>query len=215
MLTLADFLRGTPAPSLRAYFAHRNLVLPPDLPGEERVRARLGALLAAVDALPEEARSRVVDDAQRIGAMADEPGQAALYAVVRDGEQDALDGLENGHARAVWAFLQAPAAFESAEQVRYADTGRYGRSWSGYVARPGRAVGRDDAVVGGFKAALRDILRSRHVEVDICDRTRATLGEPVPSSRLRSTGRGAPRAARRSSRASSTGSRTAPSSRRR
>ena len=39
---------------------------------------------------------------------------------------------------------------------------------------------RTDAAVEGFKAVLRERLRSRHVEVDVCDRTRATLGEPVP-----------------------------------
>jgi hypothetical protein len=180
LLTLANFLRGTPAPFLQAYFAHRDLAFPPDMTGEKRVRAWLGALLDAVDALSEEAHSRVVDDAQRIGAMADGPGQAALYAAFRDGEQDALDGLENGHARAVWTFLNAPAVFETAEQVRYADTCRYGRCWSGYVAQPGCAVDRTDSGIEGFKAALRESLRSRHVEIDICDRTRATLDEPVP-----------------------------------
>jgi hypothetical protein len=40
-------------------------------------------------------------------------------------------------------------------------------------------VARTDAAIEGFKATLRETVRSRHVEIDICDRTRATLHQPV------------------------------------
>ena len=53
--------------------------------------------LRAVDEMSEEARARVLNDAERVSALADDAGQTALYSVVED--RTVLDGLANGHPK--------------------------------------------------------------------------------------------------------------------
>src|SRR5690606_29202539 len=109
LLSLSEFLRSTPAKALRSYFDHRRLTLPDTCPWQGTSRVLSTALLAAIDGFSEHDRSLVIDDAQRLGTMADGSGQEALDSVVDEDTVDLLDALENGYARAVWTFLNAPA----------------------------------------------------------------------------------------------------------
>ena len=133
------------------------------------------ALLKAVERMDDTVRSRVMTDADRIGAMADDAGQAALFAITT--EVTTLDQLPNGYARAVWMLLHAPMGFEHAEHVRYADDRRYGRMWDGFVCETGRTVAREGEKLDAFKHSICKQFGSRNVEVEICDRSRSRLGE--------------------------------------
>jgi len=73
-----------------------------------------------------------VNDAERVSGLADDAGQTALYSVVDN--RETLDVLANGHARALWMFLNEPIPFRQAEEVRYTDEKRRGRSWDGFIA---------------------------------------------------------------------------------
>ena len=73
-----------------------------------------------------------MNDAERVSGLADDAGQTALYSVVDN--RETLDVLANGHARALWMFLNEPIPFRQAEEVRYTDEKRRGRSWDGFIA---------------------------------------------------------------------------------
>lgn len=117
-----------------------------------------------------------MSDADRIGVMADEAGQTALFAVTRNAAT--LDQLANGYARGAWLLLHAPAEFEHAEQVRYTDDRRYGRMWDGFVTEPGHIVVRASERLEPFLSAWRQESDSPNVEIEICDRCRSRLGKP-------------------------------------
>ena len=170
MLALQDFLRSTPASLLEAYFVlvapEQRLEVDWTIPAPDLGRA----LLRIVDALDAAVRARVMNDADRICAMADEAGQVAIYAVAT--AHDVLDRLTNGHARALWTFLHAPADYEHAEQVRYADSKRYGRMWDGFVCAKGCTVARSGEALMAFERAIAEKFRTQNVEAEVCDRSR-------------------------------------------
>ena len=81
MASVTSFIRNTPASSLQAYFHQTGIELPPvdwEASGPEVVRP----LLRAVDDMDDNARARIVNDAERVAAIADEAGQTAIYSVV-------------------------------------------------------------------------------------------------------------------------------------
>lgn len=175
MPTVAQFLRNTPPSALRRYFEAIEAPLPSELPWDGPGHAVIAPLLQAVNDLDDLARSKVMIDAERIGAMADDPGEAALYAVTAS--RTALDGLENGHARALWMFQHEPLAFGHAEEVRFADEKRYGRLWEGFVLQAGCSVARAGDPIREFEQAIAERFDSRNVHVEVCDRARPVLGE--------------------------------------
>lgn len=172
MLALHDFLRSTPTPLLTAYFGVAAPRWRPEVDWAAPAPDLGRALLRAVDAMDAPDRARVMNDADRICAMADEPGQSAIYAVTS--AQDDLDRLANGHARALWTFLHAAVDYEHAEQVRYADSKRYGRMWDGFVCAKGCTVARGGEALLAFERAIAERFRTENVEVEICDRSRSS-----------------------------------------
>jgi len=173
MASLSTFLRKVPASSLRAYFDQAGIELPRrvdwDAPEPEAVRVTL----RAVGEMDEAARARVVNDADRVSALADDAGQTALYSVIDD--RSRLDQLANGHARALWMFLNEYVLFRHAEEVRYTDERRRGRSWDGFLCELDCAVRRDETSLAAFKASLRERFASNNVHVDIFERVRPTF----------------------------------------
>ena len=171
MPAVAAFIRKTPVPSLLSYFEHTGIDLPIavnwNAPDTDVVRS----LLQAVDKMSDEARSRVKLDAERVNAMADEAGQVALYSVIDD--RAVLDDLVNGHARALWLFLNDRTRFQRAEEARYTDERRRGRYWDGFVSMPGRDLNLDAASLEAFTTALQTRFAARNVHVDIFERTRS------------------------------------------
>ncbi|MCR0985279.1 hypothetical protein [Roseomonas populi] len=174
MPTVAQFLRSTPPAALRGYFDALQAPLPPELPWDGPGHAIVAPLLQAVNDLDDLSRDKVLNDADRVGAMADEAGEAALYSVTSS--RAVLDMLENSHARALWMFQHDPAGFSHAEEVRYADDKRFGRLWEGFVLQPECSVAREGTALQEFQKAIAERFESRHVHVEICDRARPVLG---------------------------------------
>lgn len=123
--------------------------------------------------MDDEARGRVINDGERVGTMADVAGQTALYSVVDD--REVLDELENGHARALWLFLNDLNRFRHAEEVRFTDERRRGRSWDGFICEANLNLRRDEIALNAFRAALRQRFASRNVHADIFERVRPTF----------------------------------------
>ena len=173
MASVTNFIRNTPLASLRDYFTAAGIEFPTpvnwDAPEPEVVRP----LLQAVDQMDDEARGRVINDGERVSAMADVAGQTALYSVVDD--REVLDELENGHARAMWLFINDLNRFRHAEEVRFTDERRRGRSWDGFICEANLNLRRDEIALNAFKAALSQRFASRNVHVDIFERVRPTF----------------------------------------
>ena len=77
MASVTSFIRNTPAASLRAYFDHSGITLPVPVNWEAPEPEVVRPLLRAVDEMDEASRARVLNDAERVGSMADEAGQTA------------------------------------------------------------------------------------------------------------------------------------------
>lgn len=172
MASITTFIRNTPAEALRDYFDATGIRLPAldwEAPEQEMVKP----LLQAVDKMDDEGRARVVADAERVSRMADEPGQVALMSVADDRKH--LESLANGHARALWMFLKEPVDFRHAEEVRYTDEKRRGRSWDGFLGKADCSVQSDEASLEAFKTSLRHRFGTTNVHVDIFERVRPTF----------------------------------------
>lgn len=173
MSSVASFVRNTPITSLQTYFDKSGIDLRPavnwNAPESEVVRP----LLRAIEELDDVSRERVVHEADRVTAMADEPGQTALDNVVQDHER--LETLKNPLDRALWTFLNDPVGFQHAEEVRFTDEHRHGRMWDGFIGTAGLALHQKAGHLASFKQAIRKRFRSDNVHVDIFDRHRPTF----------------------------------------
>lgn len=173
MPSVATFVRKTPAVELRAYFDNRGIALPAALDWSAPEAKLARPILQAVDEMDVETRARIANDVERVGAMADEAGQAAIFGVAPDREQ--LAALPNGYARALWLFVNDYVRFRQAEEVRYTDDRRRGRMWDGFIGTANIQVRRDQASLEAFMAAVKERFESGNVQVDVFDRHRPTF----------------------------------------
>ena len=130
-------------------------------------------LLSAFAEMATADRTCVEKDVDRVAAVADEPGQVALYSVAED--RRLLDELRNPNDRSLWMFLNEPDAFRRAEEVRFTDERRRGRMWDGFVCAPDRTVHRDGAALDAFNRSLRECFETENVHTDIFDRHRTAF----------------------------------------
>ncbi|MCI5076819.1 hypothetical protein [Oricola sp.] len=172
MTALSAFLRRTPGEALREYFDRPEIGLPTEFDWPEADTDLSGPLLGAIEKMSRVQRDRISNDAERVHALADEPGQAAIYSVAED--PALLDGLANPHARSLWMFLNAQDRFRHAEEVRFTEDRRRGRMWAGYMAEAGCVVQRDASACHAFVAAIKEFSGAAHAHVDIFDRVRTT-----------------------------------------
>lgn len=153
MASVTSFIRNMPASSLQAYFDHTGIELPSSVDWDAAEPDVVRGVLGAVDEMSDEARARVINDSDRVSGLAD----------------------ETGHARALWMFLNEPVRFRHAEEVRYTDERRRGRSWDGFIGTPNLDLRRDEAALEAFKATLREQFSANNVHVDISERCRPTF----------------------------------------
>jgi hypothetical protein len=99
MASVTSFIRNTPASSLQAYFPHTGIELPTEVDWEASEPEVARVILRAVDELDDEARAQLLNEADRVGSLADDVGQTALYSVIDD--RTILDDLANGYARSL------------------------------------------------------------------------------------------------------------------
>lgn len=127
MTAIASFLRKTPIPRLQDYFTAGGFTSLPPVDWTKPEPEVVEPLIKAVDDMDEAEKQRVILDAGRVVALADEPGQNALQNVVLD--RATFDTLEGPNNRSLWVFLNEADRFRLAEEVRYNDERRRGRSW--------------------------------------------------------------------------------------
>ena len=173
MTALSAFLRRTPGKALRQYFDRPEIGLSSEFDWNVPEAELPKPLIGAIEKMSRAQRDRIQNDVERVHALTDEPGQAALYSVAED--PAFLDGLENPHARSLWMFLNAQERFRHAEEVRFTEDRRRGRMWAGYMTEAGHAVRRDMEARHAFVSAIKEFSGAAHVHVDIFDRVRTTL----------------------------------------
>ncbi len=173
MTSIATIIRKTSTPTLRAYFEHSGIGLPANIDWAVPEPEILPPLLKAVDELTDTEKARLALDAGRIGDLVSEVGQIALYSVAED--KAVLDSLGGAHDRAFWMFLNHPDRFRRAEEVRYTDERRRGRSWAGFIVAADQPLNKDPAALDAFKTALRECFASPNIHIDIFDRRRPTF----------------------------------------
>jgi hypothetical protein len=171
MSAVAKFLRYTPLPALRTYFEASGIDLNGAIDWYAPEVDAVKPLMIAVDELDKDERERIAIDAGRVTEMADEAGQAALLAVL--GDPAPLERLEGMQERSLWVYLNDPASFRHAEEARYADHYRLGRSWGAYVG-PAGCVLRGERVAE-FQREVQAYFRSPNTEVDMFGRARPTF----------------------------------------
>jgi hypothetical protein len=175
MTAIAAFLRKTPVTRLHDYFADGGFTSLSPIDWTKPEPDVVEPLIKAVDGMSDEEKQRVVLDAGRVAALADEPGQNALQNVVQN--RAVFDTLEGANNRSLWVFLKEPDRFRLAEEVRYNDERRRGRSWSGFEVEKDCTVRRDPISVAAFTKAIRDRFETPHVHVDVFDRHRVVLDD--------------------------------------
>lgn len=175
MPSIARFIRNTPADALRSYFEAVGLALPQPVNWNGAEAEVVTPLLRAVDAMSDVDRARVLLDADRITAMADEVGQTAILGVVSD--RAIIEARRNGHERALWLFLNDRIAFQRAEEARYSDERRQGRMWDGFVVPPRLRIDETPGSIAALKAVVGNQFGSPNVEIDLFHRTRPTFDD--------------------------------------
>jgi len=173
MTAIASFLRKTPVTRLHDYFTAAGFTSLASVDWTRPESEVVEPLIKAVDDMNEDEKQRVILDAGRVAALADEPGQNALQNVVLD--RAVFDTLEGANNRSLWVFLNESDRFRLAEEVRYNDERRRGRSWSGFGVDTDLEVRKDAASVAAFTAAIRERFETPNVHVDIFDRHRVIL----------------------------------------
>ncbi|MDP2740852.1 MAG: hypothetical protein Q8O82_19615 [Pseudorhodobacter sp.] len=173
MTAIAAFLRKTPVTRLQDYFTAGGFtsLSPIDwtMPESDVVEP----LIKAIDSMSDDEKQRVVLDAGRVAALADEPGQNALQNIVLN--RAVFDILEGANNRSLWVFLKEPDRFRLAEEVRYNDERRRTRSWSGFGVDADLEVKKDPISLAAFTGAIRARFETPNVHVDIFDRHRVIL----------------------------------------
>jgi hypothetical protein len=173
MAAISAFLRKTPRDALREYFDRPEIGLPLEFDWDTDEGDLPGPLMNAIGKMARVQRDRVLNDAERVHALSDEPGQAALYSVAEDAAR--LEGMANAHQRSLWMFLKAQDRFRHAEEVRFTEDRRRGRMWAGYMTEAGRVVDRHPAAKDAFISAIKEFSGAAHADVDIFDRVRTTI----------------------------------------
>ena len=155
---LPQFLRRTPRPHLRSYFAFRSIALAVDWSAGQR--AFLDSLRLAVEGLPDRERERVYQDLEMTEMLADEVGQLAIRSLFSEDAPFVLafERMDNSEARTLAALAENEALFRRALVARLADRLRTGRSWSGFRVPP--TAGAVSATgLASFEADLRAIFK--------------------------------------------------------
>jgi len=175
MTAIAAFFRKTPLIRLKDYFTSNPFPSLPPIDWSKPEPEVIEPLIKAVDSMSAEDRQRVILDAGRVAALADEPGQNALQNVVLN--RTVFDTLEGPNNRSLWVFLNENERFRMAEEVRYNDERRRGRLWSGFEVEKDLDVRKDPASLSAFTAAIRGRFDTANVQVDVFDRHRVILDD--------------------------------------
>lgn len=173
MTSISTVIRKTSISTLRTYFEHRGIDLPADFDWTGPESEIVSLLRKAVDEMTAADKAQLTLDADRIGDLITEAGQIALYSVAEN--KSFLDSYGGAHDRAFWMFLNEPVRFRHAEEVRYTDERRRGRSWAGFIVAADQPLSQEAEAIKTFKTALCEYFASPNIHIDIFDRRRPTF----------------------------------------
>jgi hypothetical protein len=185
--SLPRFLRHVRPPDLGDYFQQRDITFAERVDWNAIPAKLLACLKAAIEALPDLQRERVLDDFERVHQLTDDIGQCSLLALA---EPDAalLRRFQSCHghqARGLLVLLANEEAFDHALATAYAERMRSGRSWSGYWI-PGAATSSDNSTdIALLETDLRALFREldgsgRKLKIDTFERrTCSVRGGPT------------------------------------
>jgi hypothetical protein len=180
--SLPRFLRHIGPSDLKVYFQQRDVRFPERLDWNAVPPKLLAILKAAIEALPDVQRERVLDDFERVDQLTDDIGQCSLLALAEpDGAL--LRQFRNcqGHqARGLLVLLANEEAFDHALATAYAERMRVGRSWSGYQvsesARPSTNSADIELLKDDLRALFWDLDGSgRKLKIDVFERRTCSL----------------------------------------
>jgi hypothetical protein len=165
-----SLFRAVPSELRRGYIQYRDAELAGRIDWNRPDADLLKALQAALTESSREVQEQVQADADRIKALADEPGQAAMRSVMAD--TASLEALPGDTARALSLFLDDPTCFRRAEEIRYTDERRRGKMWDGFVGPSDKPLAVDAAALKRLKAVLRERFDSEKIQIEVFERSR-------------------------------------------
>jgi hypothetical protein len=176
------FLRHIRPSDLGDYFEQRDIRFPERVDWNAVPAKLLACLKAAIEALPDVQRERVLDDFERVDQLTDDIGQCSLLALAEpDGAL--LRRFQNcqGHqARGLLVLLANEEAFDHALATAYAERMRSGRSWSGYQVSESATPSSNSADIELLKTDLRALFRDldgsgRKLKIDVFERRTCSI----------------------------------------
>lgn len=176
MATIKQFIRRVPSPLLRAHFARIGLLMPDDFDWGAASDLLARRIVAVLDDYHGDPLERFRLDVDRVAHMSDEVGDGVLYATCAD--RSTLDAHSSSHARAYDAFLNRSAEFMRAEEARFADEKRRGRTWAAFVAESNLSVQREAGCLKAFEDEVASLFGTGRVEAEVCDRSRRRHDKP-------------------------------------
>jgi hypothetical protein len=180
--SLPRFLRHIRPSDLGDYFEQRDIRFPERLDWSAVPAKLLACLKAAIEALPDEQRERVLEDFERVHQLTDDIGQCSLLAPAEpDGAL--LRRFQNCHghqARGLLVLLANEEAFDHALATAYAERMRSGRSWSGYQVSESATPSSNSADIELLKTDLRALFRDldgsgRKLKIDVFERRTCSI----------------------------------------
>lgn len=179
MLSPESFIRRSPATLLRRYYDAAGIQIPSDLNDGPDFRK---AAIEIFSELPISRRHRFVDAAERVSAMTDELGYAALLSVSPAGAP--IDLKETALARALRVFLDDHANFVRAESVRFSDERRFGRQWASYSVGATTELNLPNDLATRLQIAFANMFEGSRVHVEIFRRVRQSDPDRAGSTDL-------------------------------
>jgi hypothetical protein len=180
--SLPRFLRHIRPSDLGDYFQQRHIDFAECVDWNAVPAKLLACLKAAIEALPDLQRERVLEDFERVDQLTDDIGQCSLLTLAEpDGAL--LRRLQNCHghqARGLLVLLANEEAFDHALATAYAERMRSGRSWSGYQVSESATPSSNSADIELLKTDLRALFldldgSGRKMKIDVFERRTCSI----------------------------------------
>ncbi len=177
MANIHRFLRSISPNDMRAHLRLNGMAEPPGVKWNAEPDEFCKSFLTAGEDFPDQERTRLFAEIERITDMSDEVGQAAILGL--PDWQERLGMIDGAHRRAHWLYVQSREAFRQAEEIRYAEENQNAqRLWDGFVGPLMVEVKADKALVAEFRSEIGQLLGAGRVYVETFGRIRRRKGEP-------------------------------------
>jgi hypothetical protein len=173
--SLPRFLRRTAPAALKEYFAVRGIEFATPIDWQAGSTKLVPMLATAIGALPD--NKCVTEEFELVEGLSDEIGQRELRrSIADDGLRARMDACDGSEARALLVLITDRGAFDRARGAAYAESRRYGRSWSGYLLPAQRLPSTDLADLARLEQDLKGLFRNfdgtgRRLKVEAFERT--------------------------------------------